>query len=58
VRERKLRVLLRGFIGAPTPVSVVYLPGRQHSPRVRWFTETLREMIPSPAPWEAIARRR
>jgi LysR family transcriptional regulator for bpeEF and oprC len=57
VRARKLRVLLREYIGPPTPVSVVYLPGRQHSPRLRWFLDTLREMIPSPAPWETITQK-
>jgi LysR family transcriptional regulator, regulator for bpeEF and oprC len=56
VRAGHLRVLLKDFLGPAMPVSLVYLPGRQHSPRIRWFLQTLQEMIPSPAPWEEITR--
>lgn len=56
VRAGALRLVLRDFIGPPTPVALVYLPGRQHSPRVRWFVDALLAMIPSPAPWEELAR--
>lgn len=56
VRAGKLRVLLKSFIGPAMPVSLVYLPGRQHSPRIRWFLRTLQEVIPSPAPWEELTR--
>lgn len=56
VRAGRLRVLLKDFIGPAMPVSLVYLPGRQHSPRIRWFLQTLQEMIPSPAPWVEITR--
>jgi LysR family transcriptional regulator, regulator for bpeEF and oprC len=57
VKAGKLSVILQDFIGPPTPVSVVYLPGRQHSPRVRWLLDTLLGIIPSPAPWHAITLR-
>ena len=51
VRSGRLRVILREFLGPPIPVSLVYLPTRQHSPRLRWLLQTLQELIPSPAPW-------
>lgn len=51
VRSGKLRVILREFLGPPIPVSLVYLPTRQHSPRLRWLLHTLQDLIPSPAPW-------
>lgn len=56
VRAGRLQVVLQEFIGPPTPVSVVYLKDRQHSPRVRWFVNALQEMVPVPAPWESIGR--
>ena len=54
VRSGQLRVILREFRGPPIPVSLVYLPTRQHSPRLRWLLQTLQELIPSPAPWAAM----
>jgi LysR family transcriptional regulator for bpeEF and oprC len=57
VRSGQLRLVLTDYAAPPTPVSVVYLPGRRHSARLRWFVETLRSIIPSPAPWEAMTRR-
>ena len=54
VRTGQLRVILREFLGPPIPVSLVYLPTRQHSPRLRWLLQTLQELIPSPAPWAAM----
>jgi LysR family transcriptional regulator for bpeEF and oprC len=55
VRSGKLRVILREFLGPPIPVSLVYLPTRQHSPRLRWLLQTLQDLIASPAPWAAMA---
>lgn len=54
VRSGKLRVILREFLGPPIPVSLVYLPTRQHSPRLRWLLQTLQNLIPAPAPWAAM----
>ncbi len=56
VQAGGLRIVLADYIGPPMPVSLVYLPGRQHSPRLRWFVDALRAILPTPAPWEAIAR--
>ena len=54
VRSGKLKVILREFLGPPIPVFLVYLPTRQHSPRLRWLLQTLQDLIPSPAPWAAM----
>jgi LysR family transcriptional regulator, regulator for bpeEF and oprC len=54
VRSGKLRLVLRDFIGPPMPVSLVYLPARQHSPRLRWLLQTLQALVPSPAPWASM----
>jgi LysR family transcriptional regulator, regulator for bpeEF and oprC len=56
VQSGKLQVVLHGFTGAPTPVSLVYPPGQQHAARLRWFLNTLGDLIPSPPPWEFVTR--
>lgn len=57
VQSGQLRVLLKDCIAPPMPVSVVYLPGKQSSPRLRWLLDALIEMIPADPPWEAIVRK-
>ena len=37
VRSGALQIVLKDYVAPATPVSVVYLPGRQNTPRVRWF---------------------
>jgi DNA-binding transcriptional LysR family regulator len=54
VRSGTLRIVLKDYIAPATPISVVYLPGRQNTPRVRWFLDTLREIIPSSPAWDDI----
>lgn len=54
VREGTLKVVLRDFIAPGTPVSVVYLPGHQRSPRVQLFLDTLREVIGDDPAWNAV----
>jgi LysR family transcriptional regulator for bpeEF and oprC len=54
VRAGRLRVLLKDYIAPGTPVSVICPPGRQRTPRVRWFLDALQEIIPSPPPWQEI----
>lgn len=56
VKAGKLRVVLGDYVAPGVPVSVICPPGRQHSPRVRWFLDLLREIIPSPPPWDEITR--
>jgi len=56
VKAGRLRVLLKDYIAPGVPVSVLCPPGRQRTPRVRWFLDVLQEIIPSPPPWEEITR--
>ena len=54
VRSGALQIVLKDYVAPATPVSVVYLPGRQNTPRVRWFLDTLQAVIPSSPPWDDI----
>jgi LysR family transcriptional regulator for bpeEF and oprC len=54
VRQGKLQVVLREFAARPMPVSVLYLPVRERTPRLRWFLDVLKTAIPDPAPWQGI----
>lgn len=56
VKEGRLRLLLKDYIAPGVPVSVICPPGRQRTPRVRWFLDVLQEIIPSPPPWADIAK--
>lgn len=54
VTRGALRVVLGDFIAPGTPVSVVYLPGRQKTPRVQLFLNTLKDLIPPRPAWNNI----
>ncbi|MGE0803492.1 MAG: LysR family transcriptional regulator [Lautropia sp.] len=56
VASGALRVVLKNYIAPPIPVSLLYLPGKERTPRLRWFLEVLRGLIPSPTPWADIDR--
>lgn len=54
IREGKLRCILTDYVGVGPQVSVVYLPGRNLSPKVRAFVDFLRDLIPSDPDWDKI----
>jgi LysR family transcriptional regulator for bpeEF and oprC len=54
VRNGALQIVLKDHIAPATPIWVVYLPGRQNTPRVRWLLETLQNIISSSPPWDDI----
>lgn len=56
VRSGALRVILKDYIARPTQVSVLYLPVKERTPRLRWFLDVLQASIPTPAPWDGVGR--
>ena len=52
VKAGKLKVVMPGFVTAGPPVSVVYLPNRHLSARVRAFLDFLATVVPEKAPWD------
>lgn len=54
IRAGKLQCVLTDYAGIGPPVSVVYLPGRNLSPKVRAFVDFLRDLIPSDPDWDKI----
>jgi LysR family transcriptional regulator for bpeEF and oprC len=54
VRSGQLQIILRDYLAPRVPVSIVYLPGKQRSPRVRWFVDAIKSCLPSPIVWESI----
>jgi LysR family transcriptional regulator for bpeEF and oprC len=53
----KLRAVLTDFATEGPPVSAVYLPSRQLSPRVRAFLDFVTHIIPARPPWDAVMSR-
>lgn len=59
VSAGELKVVLREYVTDGPPVSVVYLPNRHLSARVRTFLEFLSTLIPDDPPWDqAVLRNR
>jgi LysR family transcriptional regulator for bpeEF and oprC len=54
IREGKLKPILTDYIGDGPPVSVVYLPSRNLSPKVRAFSNFLMEKISGNPDWDKI----
>lgn len=54
IRAGKLRCVLTEYVGIGPQVSVVYLPSRNLSPKVRTFVDFLNELIPSDPDWDKI----
>lgn len=57
VRTGKLKVVLRDFITLGPPVSVVYLPSRHLSARVRAFLDFLAAAVPATPEWDKLVLR-
>jgi LysR family transcriptional regulator for bpeEF and oprC len=55
IRAGRLRRILIDYETEGPQVSVVYLPSRNLSPKVRAFVDFLRELIPSDPDWDKIA---
>ena len=56
IREGKLRCILNDYVGIGPQVSVVYLPSRHLSLKVRAFVDFLLELIPDDPDWNKITR--
>lgn len=54
----RLRAVLTDFATEGPPVSAVYLPSRQLSPRVRAFLDFVTRIIPEHPPWDAVMLRK
>jgi len=55
VRAGKLKIVLREFVPAVGPsVSVVYLPNKHMSPRIRAFIDFMITLVPEAPPWDTI----
>jgi LysR family transcriptional regulator for bpeEF and oprC len=54
IRDGRLRCVLTDYVGIGPQVSVVYLPSRNLSPKVRTFVNFLRELIPGDPDWDKI----
>lgn len=54
IRDGRLRCVLTDYVGIGPQVSVVYLPSRNLSPKVRIFVNFLRELIPGDPDWDKI----
>ncbi|WP_144631051.1 LysR family transcriptional regulator [Bordetella genomosp. 13] len=54
IRDGRLRCILTDFVSIGPPVSVVYLPGKQLSPKVRAFVDFLLDLIPGDPDWDKI----
>lgn len=52
VKAGKLKVVMRNFVTLGPPVSVVYLPSRHLSARVRAFLEFLQALVPQEPEWD------
>jgi LysR family transcriptional regulator for bpeEF and oprC len=57
IRAGKLRVILNDYAAQGPQVSVVYLPSRNLSPKVKAFVDFLKELIPSDPDWDRISLR-
>jgi LysR family transcriptional regulator for bpeEF and oprC len=56
IREGKLRCILNDYVGIGPQVSVVYLPSRHLSPKVRAFVDFLHALIPGDPDWDKITQ--
>lgn len=56
VAAGKLKVILKSFAAPGPQVSLIYLPNRHLSARVRAFVDYITEAVPSMPPWDAILR--
>jgi LysR family transcriptional regulator for bpeEF and oprC len=56
IREGKLRCILNDYVGIGPQVSVVYLPSRHLSPKVRAFVDFLHDLIPGDPDWDKITQ--
>ncbi|GAA5233894.1 LysR family transcriptional regulator [Verticiella sediminum] len=54
IRDGRLRCILTDYVGIGPAVSVVYLPSRNLSPKVRAFVNFLAELIPGDPDWDKI----
>jgi LysR family transcriptional regulator for bpeEF and oprC len=54
VRAGKLQIVLRDFVSVGPSVSVVYLPNKHMSPRVRAFVDFLTTLVPTDPQWDRI----
>ena len=54
IRDGRLRCILTDYVDIGPPVSAVYLPSRNLSPKVRAFVNFLLELIPSDPDWDKI----
>lgn len=50
----KLKIILRDYIADGPTVSVLYLPNRHMSPRVRTFVDFLGDLVPPDPPWDRL----
>lgn len=54
VRAGKLQIVLRDYVAVGPTVSVVYLPNKHMSPRVRAFVDFLTSLVPASPHWDGI----
>ncbi len=54
IKAGKLKVVMRNFVTLGPPVSVVYLPSRHLSARVRAFLEFLQALVPQEPEWDRV----
>jgi len=54
VRAGKLQIVLHEYVAVGPTVSVVYLPNKRMSPRVRAFVDFLTSLVPASPPWDRI----
>jgi LysR family transcriptional regulator for bpeEF and oprC len=54
IREGKLKMILTDYVADGTPVSALYLPNRNFSPRFDAFVDFLTRLVPATPHWEEI----
>ncbi|MBZ8132374.1 LysR family transcriptional regulator [Afifella sp. IM 167] len=55
IRSGAVRCILDGYTGIGPSVSLVYVPSRHLSPKVRAFVDFLKEAIPGQGEWDAVS---
>lgn len=54
IEAGKLKLILRDYIARESIISIVYLPSRHLSPRIRAFVDFLSELVRADGPWNRI----
>jgi LysR family transcriptional regulator, regulator for bpeEF and oprC len=54
VKAKKLKIVLKDYVGVGPEISLLYLPARHYSPRVRAFTQFISKIVPRKPSWDDI----